>query len=104
MDGILRVTPEKLISTASEFSTTGSAVRNLTNTMLNTVNSMKSVWQGEAANAYSQKFSSLQDDMEKMNRMISEHVTDLNEMAQRYKEAEQINTEDSNALRGDIIQ
>lgn len=104
MDGILKVTPEKLISTAGEFNTTGNAVRNLTTSMLDTVNSLQSVWQGEAATAYSQKFNSLQDDMEKMNRMINEHVTDLNEMAQRYQEAEQRNTEDSNALRGDIIQ
>lgn len=104
MDGILKVTPEKLISTANEFNGTGGQIRNLTQTMLDTVNSMNSIWQGEAATAYSQKFRSLQDDMEKMNRMINEHVTDLNEMAKRYQEAEQKNMEDSNALQGDIIQ
>lgn len=104
MDGILKVTPEKLISTANEFNGTGGQIRNLTQTMLDTVNSMNSIWQGEAATAYSQKFRSLQDDMEKMNRMINEHVTDLNEMAKRYQEAEQKNMEDSNDLQGDIIQ
>lgn len=104
MEGILKVTPEKLISTANEFNGTGSQVRALTQSMLDTVNSMKSIWQGEAATAYSTKFNALQDDMEKMNRMIAEHVTDLNEMARQYQSAENINLEDSNALAGDIIQ
>ena len=103
MDGILKVTPETLRGTATEFQGTGSQVRSLTQNMISLINSMKSIWQGEAANAYSTKFNSLQDDMEKMNRMINEHVKDLNEMAQRYQDAEQKNTEDSNALRGDVI-
>lgn len=104
MEGTLRVTPEKLISTANEFNGTGGQVRTLTQSMIDTVNSMNTIWQGEAATAFSQKFNSLQDDMEKINRMISEHVTDLNEMARQYQGAESINVEDSNALAGDIIQ
>ena len=104
MDGILKVTPEKLISTANEFNGTGGQIRNITQEMLDLVNSMNSIWQGEAATAYSTKFKSLQDDMEKMNSMIKEHVDDLNEMAKRYQDAERKNTEDSNALTGDVIQ
>ena len=104
MDGILKVTPEKLISTANEFNGTGGQIRNITQEMLDLVNSMNSIWQGEAATAYSQKFQSLQDDMEKMNSMIKEHVDDLNEMAKRYQDAERKNMEDSNALAGDVIQ
>lgn len=104
MEGILRVTPDKLISTANEFNATGAQVRSLTQNMLDTVNSMQTVWQGEAASAYQTKFNSLQDDMEKMNRMIEEHVRDLNEMAVNYRQAEAVNTENSNALSGDIIQ
>lgn len=104
MDGILKVTPEKLISTANEFNGTGGQIRNLTQTMLDTVNSMNSIWQGEAATAYSQKFSSLEGGMKQMDNMIREHVTDLQEMAKRYQEAERKNMDDSNALQGNIIQ
>ena len=42
--------------------------------------------------------------MERIDRMIAEHVKDLNEMAQRYQQAEQKNTEESSALQDDIIQ
>lgn len=103
MEGILKVTPDKLTTTANTFNSTNSQIQNLTQNMLNTVNSMNSTWQGEAATAYSAKFKSLEDDMQKMHRMIEEHVKDLNEMARNYQQAEQKNMADSNALAGDVI-
>ena len=103
MDGILKVTPEKLISTAEEFSTTGTQVRNITQKMLELVESLKSSWEGEAATAYSTKFHALNIDMEKMHKMIEEHVKDLQEMAQQYQQAESANVEAGSGLPGDII-
>lgn len=103
MEGILKVTPEKLISTAQEFQQSGGRIRNLTQEMVNMVESLKSVWEGEAATAYGTKFRQLDDDMEKMHRMIEEHVKDLNEMARQYQLAETTNMESSNALAGDVI-
>ena len=103
MEGILKVTPEKLISTADEFQTTGSQVRNLTQEMISMVDSLKSSWEGEAATAYSTKFHQLEDDMEKMHRMIDEHVKDLNEMARQYQTAESANIDTSSSLTGDVI-
>ncbi len=103
MDGILKVTPEKLISTSEEFNATGVQVRNLTQEMIALVDSLKGSWEGEAATAYSTKFHQLEDDMEKMHRMIEEHVKDLQEMAQKYQNAEMVNTEAGNALAGDVI-
>lgn len=103
MEGILKVTPEKLNSTASEFSSTGKTISGLTQEMMTIVNGMKSVWQGEASTSYGAKFSGLQDDIEKMNRMIQEHVTDLTEMAAQYTAAEQANVEISSRLSSDVI-
>ncbi|GFI19440.1 protein YukE [Lachnospiraceae bacterium] len=103
MEGILKVTPEKLISTAQEFQQSGSRIRNLTQEMVNMVDSLKSAWEGEAATAYGTKFHQLDDDMEKMHRMIEEHVKDLNEMARQYQLAETTNMESANALAGDVI-
>ena len=93
MEGILNVTPEKLISTAQEFSASGQTVSSLTQQMTTIVQGMSSSWQGEASTAYINKFNQLQDDIEKLNRMIQEHVTDLNEMARVYQEAESANVE-----------
>lgn len=103
MDGKVLVTPEKLISTAEEFNSTNTQVRNLTQQMIETVDSLKSAWEGDAANAYSTKFHQLEDDMDRLHSMINEHVTDLKEMASQYQAAEQANAEISNALAGDVI-
>lgn len=103
MEGIIKVTPEKLISTAEEFNTANTQVRNLTQQMIQTVDSLKSAWEGEAATAYNTKFHQLEDDMERMHSMINEHVTDLKEMARQYQTAEQANAEIGNTLAGDVI-
>lgn len=104
MEGILKVTPEKLISTAEQFSSTGTQVRNLTQQMLAAVDSLKSSWEGEAANTYHTKFHQLEDDMGKMDRMIQEHAKDLQEMARQYQTAEAANVEYGTELAGDVIQ
>ncbi len=103
MDGIIKVDPQKLISTASEFDTTGGQLKGLTDQMLSIVDSLKSVWEGEAAVTYGTKFHQLEDDMNRMYRMVAEHVKDLNEMAQQYINAENMNIETGNSLAGDVI-
>ena len=104
MEGILRVSPEKLTEGASNFSASGKTINTLTSEMMNTVKNLSSVWEGEASSAYINKFSQLQDDIERMNRMIQEHVNDLNEMVVNYRDAENINTQESGGLQGDVIQ
>lgn len=104
MEGILKVTPEKLIDGANNFGNSGKTVSSLTSEMMTTVKNLSSVWEGEASTAYVNKFSQLQDDIERMNRMIQEHVTDLNDMARTYQQAESANTQESGGLLGDVIQ
>ncbi|MBQ8970457.1 MAG: WXG100 family type VII secretion target [Lachnospiraceae bacterium] len=103
MEGILKVTPEKLIQASNEFSQTGKTISSLTSEMLSIVNGLKSIWQGEAAESYSSRFASLQDDIEKINRIIQEHVSDLNEMAREYQNAENASLEASSSLMSDIV-
>lgn len=104
MDGFLKVDPQKLISTADEFNTTGGQVKGLTDQMITIIDSLKSAWEGEAATTYNTKFHALQDDMDKMYRMIQEHVKDLNEMAQQYMSAENANIDTGSSLADDVIQ
>ena len=103
MTGNLLVTPEKLISTADDFDAVNSQVRTLTQQMIDTINSLSSTWAGEAATAYNSKFLELNDDMEKISRMITEHANDLKEMANNYKTAESSNVETASTLAGDVI-
>jgi len=103
MQGQILVTPEQLESTAMEFGNIMTQVRNLASNMTSQVNGMGAKWQGEAFTAFMNKFSQLDDDIEKLYAMINEHVTDLKEMANVYRTAEQANEELSKSLAGDII-
>ncbi len=104
MTGTIKVNTAKLRSTASALQAKGNQVKNTTNRMMTLVNGLTgNVWSGDAARAYLQKFKSLQDDMNKMYRMISEHVKDLNEMAAAYEKAESENQSAANSLSGNVI-
>ncbi|MCR5421860.1 MAG: WXG100 family type VII secretion target [Lachnospiraceae bacterium] len=101
--GILKVTPEKLVEASTEFSTTGKTIRSLTQEMNEIINSLKSVWMGEAASGYAAKFAELSDDIERINRMIQEHVSDLLEISREYQTAEDSNTEQSQSLVTEVV-
>lgn len=103
MEGILKVTPEKLIQTSGEFSGVGTQIKNLTGEMMEQVQSMKGIWMGEAASAYGNKFHSLQNDMDRLYRMVQEHVNDLQEMAASYQKAEEGSTQQGAGLNANIV-
>ncbi len=103
MTGTLRVTPEKLISTAQSFSSSAGTVQNLTSRMLSTIKALNSSWAGEAATAYYNRANSLQPSINKLVRMINEHSTDLQAMAQNYKAAEDTAKTTAAALKTDVI-
>lgn len=103
MTGNLRVTPEKLISVSSQFQTSNTNVNNLTQNMMDIVNQLSSTWAGEAAMGYYNKLKGLQQDMQKLHRMIQEHTTDLQDMARVYQTAEQANIQTASALKTNEI-
>ena len=103
MEGILNVTPQQLISTSTEYQSKGTQVSNLTSEMMSLVTGLSSAWEGDAATAYINRFSQLEDDIQRMIAMITEHTNDLNEMAAVYEQAEQANIETIESLPTDVI-
>lgn len=103
MEGYLKVTPEKLMEASSEFEASGSSVNSITQEMLSIINGLKGIWQGEAATGFTNRFNGLADDIEKINRMIAEHVSDLNEMAAEYQQAENESLEKANSLSMEVV-
>ena len=91
------------LSTSAEFSSQGNTIISLTGEMMNIVASMSSVWEGEAASSYMTKFKSLESDIQTLNRMIQEHVNDLEQMATLYSTAEQQNVDDAASLSSGVI-
>lgn len=103
MEGRLLVDPKDLKNTASVFSNRAKTAKTLTDNMMSTVNSLKGAYEGDAANAYYKTFSSLQEDMNQIQRKIQEHVTDLNDMASNYESTENTATQANAALKSDYI-
>lgn len=104
MDGTIKVSTQELRSASSQFSSYGSEIQNLTSKMLSLISGITgAVWSGEAASAYQSKFAGLEADISKINKMIQEHVTDLNTMADEYDRAEQQAQQEASALKNNII-
>ena len=104
MNGTLKVDSDKLKSTAGQFSNTSSQIKAATTSMAQTVQSISgSIWSGDSASAYINKFNGLQDEMVKIDKMIQEHVTDLNEMANSYDVANNTVQQQTSSLNTEIF-
>lgn len=103
MEGVLKVTPEKLISTSQEFSSTGDSISSLTQQMTDIITGLSSFWQGDASAAYSAKFNQLNDDIQMLIKMVKEHSSDLQTMANKFTSTENENLDIIQNLSGDVI-
>lgn len=103
MEGIIKVSPQVLINTASEFGNQASLISNITSEMVSMITGLSSAWEGEAAVTYINKFKGLEDDIQKMVRMVQEHSTDLEQMARVYMEAEKQSQDMASTLSSDVI-
>mgnify|MGYP002511775461 CR=1 FL=1 len=101
--GNLRVTPEKMLSASGQFQQSDGAVNNLTKSMMDIVGQLSSTWAGEAATGYYNKLKGLDQDMQKLHKMIQEHTTDLQDMAKAYIDAEKANLQTASALKTNEI-
>lgn len=103
MEGIINVAPEKLIEAAGEFGSQSKQLQGITTQMMELITAAANIWTGDAAAAYITKFKGLQDDMDRMSRMVQEHSSDLQEMATAYNTAETKNAQTAGALNDNII-
>ena len=88
METKLIVTPEQLQAAASAFQTEAGIVKAQHDAMLSKVRSLSGAWSGDAASSYTSKFSALEKSMNTINNMITEHVRDLNAIAEDYIKTE----------------
>ena len=103
MDGILKITPAALRAKSGEFDQNRAIIRGLIEQMNSKIGGIASVWQGDASTAYQSSYNGLKDDIDRLDRMIAEHVRDLNEMADVYTKAETAVENVNQALPKDAI-
>ncbi len=103
MQGELLVTPQVLKNTSSSFGQSNRSISSTTSSMMQKVNSLRNVFEGDAASAYIQQFSRLQEDMTQISKKISEHVQDLQDMATNYEKSENQNVTKNKSLKTNYI-
>ncbi len=103
MQGELLVTPQVLKNTSSSFGQSNRSISSTTSSMMQKVNSLRNVFEGDAASAYIQQFSRLQEDMTQIGKKISEHVQDLQDMATNYEKSENQNVTKNKSLKTNYI-
>lgn len=86
METVLNVTPDVLKNGASRFQAQATQVKSLHDDMIAKVNAI--AWEGTASETFKTKFGQLNKGMDMINRMILEHVNDLNEIAEIHERAE----------------
>ena len=104
MEGILKVAPSALRAKSGEFDQYRAQIRGLIENMNAKVGGVASTWQGDASTAYQTSYSGLRDDIDRLDRMVAEHVRELNELADLYIKAETSAETLNQALPKDAIQ
>lgn len=99
----LKVSVDDLKKSSVKFGNLAQETKKLTDNMMKQVQNTKSVWQGEAQNEYWKKFNGLNDDMQKIFKMIDEYRSDLSEIAKNYETAENANKSAAAALKSNVI-
>lgn len=99
MNGSITVTPEELKKNAAEFSETGNSMHQIASNMLQTVQSLSGIWEGDAADAYRGNFKRFQGSFDKLKKTVDAHASALTDLAQLYQQAEQQNVEIANDFR-----
>ena len=100
----LKVTPEDLQKTASDFQTKNKSVRTYTSNMLQLIRGISGeVWSGEAASSYITKFGGLQNDIEALCGKLDKETTNLIEIASKYSAAESENISTAGSLSNSVI-
>ncbi len=93
---------QDLRTEASNFDTHANEIQQITNKMLELVESTNSLWRGEARDRYATQFAGLSDEMKVIYDMCHEYYTDLMDIAKNYETAENDNTTTANALKADV--
>jgi len=100
----LKVTPEELQSTAADFQTKNSSVKQYASDMLQLITSISGdVWSGEAATAYIAKFRGLESDIAVLTSKLEKETENLVSIATKYSSAENTNVAAAGSLSSSVI-
>lgn len=99
----LRVDPSNLQAQAGELQKSIASTKRLFDSVESCVNGLANYWEGDASDAYRNRYTALKPDIEEMFKRLSEHCTDLNSIASIYTGVESQNADIAVDLSDDVI-
>lgn len=103
LNGSIRVATEELRTAGDAIRTETETIRQSLEEMHNIIRASAGYWEGEGGTICRSSFEEFQSSIQNVTQRLSEHVSDLYEMAGIYEEAEQTNQEIAEELSGDVI-
>ncbi|MCR4867900.1 WXG100 family type VII secretion target [Lachnospiraceae bacterium C10] len=100
----IKVDPAELKKSAKQFTAKANEIKTLTSKMTSLITGVTgSVWKGEAQTSYTHKFTSLNDDIRKLNKLVVDEAQKLERIAKEYEAKENANIAVSRSLKENII-
>lgn len=100
----LRTTPAQLRAQGTKIQQNGEDIASKMEQMIALVNEIGgTTWSGDAATAYKQKFSEMQDDANRMKQLLIDANEALDNIATQYEQAEEANASAVRSLQSDIF-
>lgn len=102
-DITIKAHPDVLLSKSGELSSEKNTLLSLMDEAKSQVNSLAGVWKGDAADGYQNRFKQIYDDIDNMLAIVTEYISDLNEIANIYSTAEKAALNESEGLPTDGV-
>ena len=97
--GAITVTASQLKSTASELRSQNGQFKSQVGNLESQEGTLASQWEGNAKDAFHKAFMDDKGNWDKFYELIEQYCTTLEEIAKKYEEAEQKNTDTATARR-----
>jgi len=97
MAGIIRVTPEELISMSNRYANEGSQVGEQVTRLDQMIQELESIWEGQSSQAFSEQYQSLRPSFLKMQQLLEDISSQLNSTAKTLEDAD---AQIANQIRG----
>ena len=81
MSGQIRMTPEQMRQRAGEFRTESDNTEQVISKMQSLIGTLRSEWEGQAAQKFDEQFQQLKPSFQKMRELISDVATQLDQTA-----------------------
>lgn len=102
-EAIIKVDTDTMVKKAGEIQNQIREIQRNWDTIIRTISDSKSYWEGSASEKHSNMLEKEKTEVEEVIKRLSEHPTDLLQMAEIYVSGEEANEDMANELPIDII-